>query len=93
MLPGAAMRASTNVSDPKVRAVVARAKAETPSRAVMTIATVATPTAIASAPRPERRGWAAAVRAACPSASRAALAVRESDMVRGEHTAPGGGPC
>ena len=93
MLPGEAMRARTKVSEPKVRAVVARAKSARPWRAVMTIATVATPTAMASAPRPERSGWARAVRAAWPRASRAAEAVRASDMMRGEHTAGPGGPC
>ena len=78
MLPGEAIRASTNVSEPKVRAVVARAKAARPWTAVMTIATVATPTAMASAPSPERSGWARAVRAAWSSASRAAAAVRRA---------------
>ena len=68
-LPGEPMRASTNVSDPKVRAVVARAKSASPCRPEMTIATVATPTAIARAPRPERSGCPAAVRAACESDS------------------------
>ena len=92
-LPGEAMRARTKVSEPNVRAVVARAKSATPWRAVTTIATVATPTAMARAPSPERSGWARAVRAACPRASRTAETVRPSDMMRREHTAGPGGAC